>query len=66
MHMQSNNDEQKYRFFDPFTGEAPLKGVEFLKKKKKNTSSEPRQVIARGIEVHSCSTFCSRKRRSWW
>ena len=26
MHMQSNNDEKKYRFFDPFTGEAPLKG----------------------------------------
>ena len=25
MHMQSNNDEKKYRFFDPFTGEAPLK-----------------------------------------
>ena len=25
MHMQSNNDENKYRFFDPFTGEAPLK-----------------------------------------
>ena len=24
MHMQSNNDEKKYRFFDPFTGEAPL------------------------------------------
>ena len=23
--MQSNNDEKKYRFFDPFTGEAPLK-----------------------------------------
>ena len=22
--MQSNNDEKKYRFFDPFTGEAPL------------------------------------------
>ena len=25
MHMQSNNDEKKYRFFYPFTGEAPLK-----------------------------------------
>ena len=23
--MQSNNDEKKYRFFDPFTREAPLK-----------------------------------------
>ena len=27
MHMQSNNDEKKYRFFDPFTGEAPLKYI---------------------------------------
>ena len=25
MHMQSNNDEKKFRFFDPFTGKAPLK-----------------------------------------
>ena len=25
MHMQSNDDEKKYRFFDPFTGEAPLR-----------------------------------------
>ena len=25
MYMQLNNDEKKYRFFDPFTGEAPLK-----------------------------------------
>ena len=24
MHMESNNDEKKYRFFYPFTGEAPL------------------------------------------
>ena len=24
MHMQSNNDEKKYRFFDPFTVDAPL------------------------------------------
>ena len=27
MHMQSNNDKKKYRFFDPFTGEAPLNSV---------------------------------------
>ena len=30
MHMQSYNDQKKYRFFDPFTGEAPLKYVTFV------------------------------------
>ena len=29
MHMQSNNDGKKYRFFDPFTGEAPLNVAKF-------------------------------------
>ena len=33
MHMQSNNDEKKYRFFDPFTGEAPLKQIKTIKLK---------------------------------
>ena len=33
MHMQSNNDEKKYRFFDPFTGEAPLKKERFCRER---------------------------------
>ena len=39
MHMQWNNDEKKYRFFDPFTGEASLKGVVRLIRAKKSIFS---------------------------
>ena len=45
--MQSNNDEKKYRFFDPFTGEAPLNmgGIKIVSFSYKNSKIIKRSKV---------------------
>ena len=54
MHMQSNNDEKKYRFFDPFTGEAPLK-------RKGHVSGKGLCIYHVDIEGFFCAFFAIRR-----